>query len=393
MQAAEPGSRAAAGIGLDGRRGDVRLAIGADAFCYLVRHLHVRWVAAALVERSPFLQPFAGLPLHLTSGWDSQYYRENFARYQHLAWPPLYSATLRLVAWGLRFEGDAFAKAALLLNLLCHVAIAYLVVRLVAWERAAEGQPAPALERWLAPVLVLSWPLHNAFHAAYSESLFLALAIACLLAYRQERFAAAALLVALAFLTRTMGIFLVAGLLADALYQGWRGGRGGPERRRQAARLLPGLAGIACIVGWNLYLRLAHGVDLEALQRPWIEELTRVHVPPGMEPRLWVAGQLLLLRLPDALATWAALAVLVVSVRRERAFDAGFVGTFLGSFALHVYRPFSVPRLLSVVFPISLQLARWSSRGSWLAVLAAVVFSAAALVGETLLFAGRAGEP
>ena len=93
------------------------------------------------------------------------------------------------------------------------------------------------------------------------------------------------------------------------------------------------------MIGWDQYLRWAHGVDLASLQAPWIKELLRAHVAPGVEPRLWVAAQILLFRFPDALAVWLAIAVAVLALRDRRMLEAGWIGAYLASFAaIHVYQ-------------------------------------------------------
>lgn len=386
MAAAPPDEQRGAVVGSPAAR-DAVLALSAVVFCWLAHELFVRLAAPLVVEQSPFVQPLRFVPLHIAADWDSNYYRLNFDHYQYYAWPPLYTETLRLVARLLRPAGDAFLASALVVNALAQLALGWSLVRLVGVEEAARGGQASSLRRWLAPVLLLLWPLHNVFNAAYSESLFVALAAGCVLAWRLERFVVASLLVALAFLTRTAGLFLIAGLAADSLYRSWR------DRSWFTARQLPGLVGIATVVGWQTWLRRVHGVDMESLQAPWIEELVRVHVTPGVEPRLWVAAQLLFVRVPDVLAVWLAIAVTVVALRRRRMLEAGWVGSYLASFALHVYRPFSVPRLLSIIFPLTNQLAEWCARKRWVAAVVVVLFAAVAFVEQTLLFAKRMGEP
>ena len=180
------------------------------AFCYLLRELLIAWAAPLFVAPSPFFRPLPWLPLHVVADWDSDFYRQNFERYRNFAWPPLYTAALSGVARLLPATRDPFLSAALVVNVVSHLVAAWFLVRLAQVELASRGGAA-AFEKWLVPTLVLCWPLHNVFFAAYSESLFLALAAGCVLAYRRGRFATCSLLAALAFLTRTAGIFLIVG--------------------------------------------------------------------------------------------------------------------------------------------------------------------------------------
>lgn len=364
---------------------DRRVAALSLAGCYAIHELSalaVRWFMP-----SPFVRPIRWLPFSLVSAWDSRLYEDNFHVYRRFAWPPLYTETLRLVASVLGFGPNGFKQAALVVNLLSHVAIAWLLVRLVRNDEPSLKGHASTLARALAPALLLLWPFHNAYFAAYSESMFVALAAGTVLAYRRERFVLAGVLVSAALMTRVAGSFLVFGLLFDAAMKSWR------SKHWVHMGYVTGALGLATLVGWNAYLRIAHGIDAAAAQKPWVDELVRMHVPPGVEPRVWVAARLLLLAVPYPLAVWGAIAYVVHAARRKRYLDVGWLGSYLASFAVHVYRPFSVPRVLSTFFCLTNWLALALRRRPRLALLIVLVFAIVSIREQGRLFSMHGGEP
>jgi Gpi18-like mannosyltransferase len=120
----------------------------------------------------------------------------------NLAFFPLYPLLIHTVGWligsdviaGLLISAGSFALALVLLHRLTELELG---------RRAAD-----------ATVLMVAFaPLSFFFSAIYTESLFLLLSVAAVLAARRERWALAGLLAGLATLTRPTGILLVVPLL------------------------------------------------------------------------------------------------------------------------------------------------------------------------------------
>src|SRR5207244_1647722 len=104
---------------------------------------------------------------------------------------------------------------------------------------------------WLFVALLFFFPGHNVFFAAYSESLFLALALGACVAFQRERLWVAGLLCGGALLTRNMGIFLGLGLLAAEVALRVR------ERRFDLRRLLAISLWMPALAAWSIWLRIA----------------------------------------------------------------------------------------------------------------------------------------
>lgn len=127
-----------------------------------------------------------------------------------LAFFPLYPWLIRLAAV---VVGDA-ALSAFLIATAASVVAGVALARLFAIDyprRLAQG----------AVWFLFIFPTSYFLHIDYSESLFLALVATSFLAARRERWPAAAILGALAALTRPNGILILPALGADALWQLW----------------------------------------------------------------------------------------------------------------------------------------------------------------------------
>jgi hypothetical protein len=132
-----------------------------------------------------------------------------------LAFFPLYPAVIRLVAVVTRLDGQtASVVAAWLASAGAAVAVHRLGRRLYG--------PRTAL---FLVALVFTQPMAMALWIGYSESLFLLLVAACLLAVRREAWLTAGLCALLAGLTRSTGVALSAALLVAAVPPMWRARR------------------------------------------------------------------------------------------------------------------------------------------------------------------------
>jgi Mannosyltransferase (PIG-V) len=149
---------------------------------------------------------------------------------------PLYPVLIRLV--GLVLGSDVLAGAA--------ISTACLLIALVLLHRLTELELGRRAAN--ATVLLLAFaPLSFFFSAVYTESLFLMLSVAALLAARQNRPRRAAVLAGLAALTRPTG-FLLAIPLAIAVLR---------RNRRVDRRLVSALVPIAVFAGYLVALAVA----------------------------------------------------------------------------------------------------------------------------------------
>ncbi len=140
---------------------------------------------------------------------------------------PLYPLLVRLVA--LAVGGD-FVLAGWLVSSVCLALAAALFARLV-------EEFHPGIDPALPVVFLLAHPAAFFLNAVYSESLFLSLTLAMLLAARRGRFWAAGIFAALASATRVAGLF--AGVLLAAEFIHAHGLRGLLTRRVFALGLAP----------------------------------------------------------------------------------------------------------------------------------------------------------
>jgi hypothetical protein len=125
-----------------------------------------------------------------------------------LAFFPLYPWTTRALA---PITGN-YLISGLLVSSVASIASALLLLRLVRldWSTAIARRAV-----WF----LLIFPTSYFLHLAYTESLFIALTLGCILAARNKLWGVAGLIGALACLTRITGIILPAVLLAEAVEQ------------------------------------------------------------------------------------------------------------------------------------------------------------------------------
>lgn len=175
-------------------------------------------VGAATLSRDPGWQAFDPARVTLSFGalgnllaapavrWDSLWYlgiaQHGYSSAASTAFFPLYP----LLTEALGFVTGSAALAAVIISLAAFTVALVLLHRLTELElgrRAAD-----------ATVILLAFaPLSLFFTAAYTESLFLALAVGCVYAARRDRWAVAGILGALAAATRVTGVLLVAVVL------------------------------------------------------------------------------------------------------------------------------------------------------------------------------------
>ena len=213
-----------------------------------------------------------------------------------------------------------------------------------------------------AVVYLAVFPTTLYLGAVYSESLFLALALATFVLAERGRLGLAGLTVGLALLTRAQGAALLPAL---ALFAHQAGGR-----RHYATLLIP--AGIFAAYPLALWLAIDRPFAfLDAQKTVWDRELS----PLGP-----LGGLVDALRAGDLLELAFALPMLVLAVVAWRRFGAAYGSYAIGALLIPMAYPsarlgglYSFPRLCLVAFPCLLALAavteaRWA-RTATLAVL------------------------
>lgn len=343
---------------------------------YWVQFLLTR-VSVDTVPGLGVTQPLKGFPAWLFLGWDGEHYFRLATSFDTYAWPPGYPMALRAMSLFGRVE-----VAAVLVNAAAHLAIFYLAYAYCRVNKTLNEVPG-----WLLASLILLFPGNNVFFAAYSESLFVALALAACVAWHSERLFLAGLLCGVASLTRNMGAFLgLAFLVAEAV-------TAARTRRFSAQRF--GALGVWILFfgGWSLWLRFGGGTTALQETLGWQQELIAKHVPADANPTLWVLKYLALPGHKEFVFFWGAIAVSAWWIRRGMVVEGAFVLLFLASHLLYLYRPFPFTRYLSAAFPLAAA-AAYACRRSPLAQVGVV--SAALVLSHryaVLLFSNRMGEP
>src|SRR5262245_13209879 len=186
--------------------------------------------------------------------WDFGYY-EKIAEFGYsgsdgsTAFYPLFPWLLRLVG----YVSKSYLAAGLIVSGIASVIAAILLRRAVQLDY-------PASVAMRSVWFFLIFPTAYFLHVGYSEGLFLALALACILAARVERWWLAGVLGAFCWMTRAAGAVLVPALAVEAVQQ-WRvrrrscshgpAGRISPANGPDVGRPLAGGAFRATRSSWN----------------------------------------------------------------------------------------------------------------------------------------------
>ena len=223
---------------------------------------------------------------------------------------------------------------------------------------ALDGAPAPRAVLYL----VLS-PYAVFLFAGYSEALFLALALWGWLRARQERWLAAALLVAGASTVRVSGVFLACGLVVHYLVV--RRGRGGADA---AALLLP----FAAVGAYFAYLWAVTGDPLRwfgAQEAGWGRRTTPPWEALATTLRAAVDGtqgaEYVWSFRAEILAVVVGLVLTFVLVQRRSWGEATYVGLSVAALATSTYY-LSVGRATLLWWPLFVLLALAAARRPWL---------------------------
>ena len=260
-----------------------------------------------------------------------------------------------LYPWAVRFFAVFFRDylvSAHFVSLVGAVAAGLLLLRLAALDLGERLARAAVL-------LMFIFPTAYFLHTAYTESLFMALALGCFLAARKSRWRWAVGLGALACMTRVTGLILVPAMAVEAYTQYREGGR-----RFDREWLLIPLAGL----GFAVYLLINYSVWgdpfyfqkvlkqywYKSLTFPWVGIMNTLADMPRREPaeRMLVGyGEL----------SFAALG-LFCTVWSWRKLRPSYSVWMTLNWLLFTSTSFlmSTPRYTLSLFPIYLLLARWN---------------------------------
>lgn len=349
---------------------------------YLIHFAFTKLFLLTAIPAEHILRPTWRLPVWILQGWDTAYYRELFHSIDRYPFPPLYPLTLRLISFIGHYHKLAFERSAVVLNLLSHVTIAAGIAYYLRKDERTKDTPA-----WAVALLILFFPWHNVFFAAYSESYFLALTLIAFCLRAKGWIGWGSLLAGVSALVRTMGTFLVLAFVAEQLFYSVR------ERQVRWRKLLLALPGLAVVAGWHLFLGW-HGTTVERENAPWVDSLVQGAVPPHQNPYLWVLRYLCFAGRPiDVLPFWVGLIALAYCAVKRRPLEFCYIAVFYLSLAIHIYRPFAWSRYVSVLFPVQVMVADLlKNRPRSIAVLLVLSVVHSYRI-QIELFSGRAGEP
>jgi Mannosyltransferase (PIG-V) len=258
---------------------------------------------------------------------------------------PLYPMAIKALAW---LPAIGPLGAALIISNACFVGALVMLHGLTRLEGFSDRVARTTV------LLIAIFPTAFFFLAPYSEAPFLLLSVSAFWFARRDRWALAALMGALAALTRSIGLLLVLGLAVEAI-----------QRSRDDARpLLPRLAAAAAVaLGPALYfLYWAARGDLSApldAQRNWQRVFTlptRTLVDAVVDA--WRYGTYWLI---DVLVVGVIVIAVIAGVRMLR---AGYLTYALASIAVPLFEPLparpllSMPRFVVVLFPSFWVIAR-----------------------------------
>jgi len=329
--------------------------------------------------------------------WDSVWFiaiaQEGYVAAHHAAFFPLYPLLMRGAAFGSSHSGVLLAAG-------LAVSLVAMLVALVLLRRLAALELGDAAARTTV-TLVAFFPMAFFLSAVYSESLYLALSVGAFWAARNERWALAGTVGALAATTRSAGLLLLVPLAILYLY-GPRGERAARRHRLGPYKMRPRYR-----PSWNMLwlglipLGLAAFMAALALsgqdafapfraQDVWMRELAGPFVavwdgavaafdgarqllsgsrfpvyftPAGGDPFAAAGHNLVLFA-----SLLLAIPMLVAALRRLPAAYGAYALCALAlplSFPVAAQPLMSLPRFLVVLFPLHMGLAAWASERGW----------------------------
>ncbi|MGH2734982.1 MAG: mannosyltransferase family protein, partial [Actinomycetota bacterium] len=255
--------------------------------------------------------------------------------------------------------------------------------------RLAEEDYGPGTGR-RAVLYLLLFPTAVFLVAPYSEALFLAGAIPAFYYARRGRWLLVALPAALAMGSRTAGVFLLVGLLAEFVRaRDWSA----RTIRNALAAALVALVPLAAYAGWLARVKDDPLYFLVDQREGWNREFTGPieSFTNTLRPALSSAGEISL----NFLITWrvellaAALGLFFLgwAIRRREWGYAAFIGSLLAVLMTSSYY-LSIPRMLVSLWPIPLLLAQWNREHLIRDMALLFVMSAISLTGAVVFTRG-----
>jgi hypothetical protein len=291
--------------------------------------------------------------------WFASIARYGYRIVPQAAYSPLYPLLMRLTA---PLVGGHISLAGLLVANICSLGAFLLLGRLV--ERQFGAQIARRTLLYYA-----LFPTGLFLASEFTEGLFLLLSVAAFLLMRQRRWALSGALIALAALTRSQGMLLLAPLAIEVGVWLWRGWRDWPRVRRLRAALSAVAAfapPLVAYLGFDLYLAwqyampnvsihaLTYGLWRRYLDWPWVgaaNDFTTL-TTGGAGTRVQILTDLIFL------AFWLGVCIVMLLPTMPR-LPASWISYSWVSLAPSLLLPahipggglMSLPRYLLVVFP------------------------------------------
>jgi hypothetical protein len=294
--------------------------------------------------------------------WDFGYYQE-IAEFGYSAadgsimFYPLFPWLLRLVAYitgsylaaGLIVSGIAAIAAAILLRRLVEIDYSRSVAMRTVW-------------------FFLIFPTAYFLHVGYSESLFLALALGCILAARLQCWWLAGVLGAFCWMSRAAGVVLVPTLAVEAAQQYCVSQRW--DRRWLWIAIVPAGFAVYLLINWHVggtpfaFMELRKGSFDQSFALPsaGIRQAIWAHYPTPNEAEMAGAQELFFVAL-------GLVCTIVSWVRLRPAYSMWMTGSWILYTSVNLFR--SVPRYTLTMFPIFILFALLAKNPFWRGMLTA----------------------
>jgi hypothetical protein len=305
--------------------------------------------------------------------WDFGYYQK-IAEFGYsgtdgsIAFYPLFPWLVRLVA----FVSRSYLAAGFIVSGIASVVAAILLRRLVHLEY-------PASVAMRSVWFLLIFPTAYFLHIGYSEGLFLALALACILAARGERWWLAGVLGAFCWMTRATGAVLVPTLAVEATQQYW-------VRRRSCSQgpvgcsawnwkwlwiaIVPAGFAVYLLINWSvsgdpfafLQARKTLFDQSFALPLTGIRQAIWAHYPTPHEAEMVGTQELFFVAL-------GFVCTIISWIKLRPAYAMWMAGSWILSASVNFFR--SMPRYTLTMFPIFILFALLGRNRFWAGVLTA----------------------
>jgi len=272
-----------------------------------------------------------------------------------IAFYPLFPWLVGLVA----YVSKSYLAAGLIVSGIASVIAAILLRRLVQLDY-------PASVAMRSVWFFLIFPTAYFLHVGYSEGLFIALALACILAARAERWWLAGVLGAFCWMTRAAGAVLVPALAVEATQQYWLQRRW--KWRWLWIAIVPTGFAVYLLINWSvsgdpfafLQTRKASFEQSFALPLAGIRQAIWAHYPTPSEAEMVGAQELVFVAL-------GFVCMIISWIKLRPVYAMWMTGSWILSASVNFFR--SVPRYTLTMFPIFILFALLGRNCFWAGVL------------------------